>query len=308
NPVRYKISCLVGEDSKEVLFNCPYIDELLVYDFKDRNRGLHGLWRLATSLRKNNFDIVVDLQNNRRSHIISALSFALHRYGYARKFGFLLNHRIKNDSAVLDPLAHQFRILKMLDVELDEPHLELWPSPQDQLYVDEFLEREWLSARQKLVGINISASQRWQTKNWPTSYITRLCEMLADKNIRVVLTGTEKDSKVAEKLIDAVRPIKPINACGRTTVNQLACLIKRCAVYISSDSAPLHIGVAMGVATIALFGPTDPKRHMVFTDNCILIGKNIACSPCYKSKCQTNICMKSIKPEEVLEAIDKLMR
>ncbi len=305
----HKISFLVGEESKDVLLSCPYIDELIVCDFKNKNKGMTGFLKLAQALRKKNFDMVIDLQNNRKSHVLSFLSLALKRYGYANgKFGFLLNHRIKDEKPLMDPVTHQFRILKMLDINLENLQLELWPTQEDQGYIDEFLKSEWLSTHQLLIGINISASSRWLSKNWPMRHIIKLCAELSHRDMRVVLTGTEKDLPEVNILINNLKNIKIINACGKTTVNQLACLIKRCAVFISSDSAPLHIAASQGVPFVALFGATDPRRHLPPVKKCVVIKKDLSCSPCYKSKCKSKKCMELIKPEEVLEAVDKLLK
>ncbi len=304
----YKITFLVGEESKDLLFNCPYIDELLVCDFKNRDEGMAGLLKLAALLRKKNFDIVIDLQNNCKSHILSFLTLALNRYGYDnKKLGFLLNHRIKDEKPLMDPVTHQFRILKMLDIDLENPKLELWPTQEDRNYIDEFLKSEWLSANQVLIGINISASVGWPSKNWPLQHIVKVCDELSRREMRVVITGTEKDFTQANLLINSLKNIKIINACGKTTINQLACLIKKCAVFISPDSAPLHVAASQGVPFIALFGATDHRRHLPPVKECVVIKKDLACSPCYKSKCKTGKCMELIKPEEVLEVIDKLL-
>jgi len=305
----YKITFLVGEESKEMLFKCPYIDELLVCDFKNKDKGLQGLLKLGSQLRSKNFDIVIDLQNNRKSHILSYLSLALKRYGYDNmKLGFLLNHRIKDEKPPIDPVTHQFRVLKMLGIELEDPKLELWPSQEDEAYIDEFLGSEWLSANQRLIGVNISASSRWLSKNWPLSSILKLCEELHRRQMRVVITGMEKDSADANILMNKLKDVKIINTCGKTTVNQLACLIKKCAVFISPDSAPLHVAASQGVPFVALFGPTDPRRHLAPVEKCAVVRKELPCGPCYKSKCKINKCMQLIKPEEVLEAVDKLLK
>ncbi|MCX5712829.1 MAG: GT4 family glycosyltransferase PelF, partial [Candidatus Omnitrophica bacterium] len=135
--VNYKVTLLTSVENKEVLMGCPYIDELLVVDFKNKDKGIKGLLELGRILRKQNFDKVIDLQNNRNSHILSGLTLALNRYGYDnRKFSFLLNHRIKDEKPAMDPVTHQFRILNMLGIELKNPALELWPSDEDCAYID----------------------------------------------------------------------------------------------------------------------------------------------------------------------------
>lgn len=304
----YKISVLTGEESKDVLLRSPYIDELLVCDLKNNDKGLKGLLGIGRILRKKNFDIVIDLQNSRASHMLSFLSGCVNCYGYDnKKFSFLLQHCIKDEKPAIDPVTHQFRILKMLGIDLLNNSLELWPSAEDIKRVDELLNSQWLSQAQKIVGINISASKRWSSKLWPQEYLVRLCAELGLRDIRVVITGTVQDLAYAEILMNSLKGIKIINACGKTSVNELAVLIKKCNVFISADSSPLHIASAVGTPFIALFGPTDARRHLPPGKNYILIQKDLDCQPCYKNKCRTRRCMKQITPEEVLAAIDKLL-
>lgn len=305
----FKISFLIQEESKEILLRSPYIDELLVCDLKNKDKGLSGLWGIGRQLRKKNFDIAIDLQNSRASHILSYFSGCVNRYGYDnKKFAWLLNHRIKDEKPPIDPVTHQFRVLKMLGIDLLDNSLELWPSLEDTKHVEELLNAQWLSVTQKIVGINISASKRWSTKLWPRQYLMRLCVELGLRDIRVVVTGTEQDLTFANSLINQLKNTKIINACGKTSVNELAVLIKKCHVFISTDSSPLHIASAVGTPFIALFGPTDQRRHLPPGKNYIVINKELDCSPCYKTKCRTKRCMVEITPEEVLAAVERLLK
>ncbi|MBI4707423.1 MAG: lipopolysaccharide heptosyltransferase II [Candidatus Omnitrophica bacterium] len=304
----YKISFLVSEESKDVLMRCPYIDELLVVDFKNKDKGWRGIMNLSGILRAKGFDISIDLQNNRKSRLLAFFSGILQRYGYDnKKFSFLLNNKIKDEKPVLDPVTHQFRMLNLLGIELKDEQLELWPSEEDKKYIDDFLSTQWLSPQQKLVGINISASSRWQTKNWPLVRIEKFCEELGRRDIRVVITGTEEEAVIAGRIVNSVKSVKIINACGKTSINQLAYLIRRCNVFVSPDSSPLHIACAVKTPFVALFGPTDYRRHMPLSKNCSLIFKDLACAPCYRSKCAKIKCMEMITVEEVLEAVEKLL-
>ncbi len=304
----YRISFLVGQEFKEVLLRSPHIDELLVCDFKSRDQGLGGFLKMAKSLRGRYFDMVIDLQNNRRSHILAAMTLALDRFGYEnKKFAFLLNHRIKDKKDSIGPVAHQFNLLNLLGINLADHYLEMFPRQEDEKYVEDFLSQQWLSRNQKLVGINIGASKRWKTKVWPIRQLVRFCELLGSRDIRVVVTGNSDDSKRAAELINSLPKIKIIDGCGKFSINQLAALIKKCNVYISADSAPLHVAAAMKTPFVALFGPTDPGRHLPPAKVYAVIAKTLSCAPCYKSKCPKPKCMENISAEEVLEAVDKLL-
>jgi ADP-heptose:LPS heptosyltransferase len=266
-----------------------------------------GLWRLGDELRKSCFDTVIDLQNSKRSHILARLSLAVSRYGYDnRKFSFMLNKKIRDDAPYLDPIEHQFRVLKLAGINPLDGHLELWPSASCEETARKFLEENWVKPGQDLAGINIRASARWVTKNWPASYIAELCDRLArELNIRVLLTGSAEDADYAGH-ISALARSKPIVAVGRTTIMELACLIKRCKVYLTPDSAPMHIASAVGTAFVALFGPTDPERHLVKDSRCVVMRKSasLKCIPCYSPTCIKNFaCMKKITVDEVFGAM-----
>ncbi len=303
------VKVLVGLGSREALDRCPYINDRIVYDFKLKDKGLKGLWKLSRDLRKGCFDIVIDLQNNKKSHMLAFLSLAPLRYGYDNgKFSLLLNNRIKDDAPFLDPVEHQFRVLKSAGIKPLDKRLELWPSDADEERINTFLEDNWVKRTQNIIGIHARASSKWLTKNWPGKYIAELCDRLAEEfNIRVVLTGVKEDAEYIEH-IKALASSKPITAAGRTGVLELACLIKRCNVYITPDSAPMHIAAAVGTPFIALFGPTDPRRHMPQSNNSIVMMKDLKCIACYKPNCTKALkCMKNITVDEVLAAVKKLL-
>jgi lipopolysaccharide heptosyltransferase II len=306
-----RIKVLVGIRSREVLDGCPYIDDVIACDFSSRHKGLLGLWRLGAQLRKSCFDVVIDLQNSKKSHILAGLSLAPMRYGYDnRKFSFILNKKIKDDAPYLGPVEHQFRTLKLAGIKAIDKRLELWPSASDEKRAQEFLAENWVKPAQELVGINIRASSRWVTKNWPASYIALLCDRLAKEfNIRVVLTGASEDEDFA-RTITALTKSKPIVAVGRTGIMELACLIKYFKAYLTPDSAPMHIAAAVGTNMIAIFGPTDPARHLAESVGCVAVcrAKELKCSPCYNPSCMKNFaCMKKITVDEIFALMKEFL-
>jgi glycosyltransferase involved in cell wall biosynthesis len=183
------ISVLIGPDSKHILKNCPYIDELILYDRKGRDKGLKGLLKTSGILRRRNFDMSVDFQNNRTSHAISWLGAIPERFGYNNgkgKLSFCVNKGIKYLDIKATPLAEQFRILKSMKINTSgaSTYLEIWPSKEDFSYVDNLLKNAWVNSSQALVGINIGSSPRWETKRWPLKKFAKLSDMLAENDIR----------------------------------------------------------------------------------------------------------------------------
>ncbi|MBI5149268.1 MAG: GT4 family glycosyltransferase PelF [Candidatus Omnitrophica bacterium] len=305
-----KIYCLVGKDSRKVLQNCPHLDGIIVDDPKNKYKGWWRTFLLSHKLRKYRFDKIVDFQNNRRSHLLAFLSFSRESYGYDNgKWGNLLTHPLKIYRNDIPAVEHQFQLLKEMGIAMPpDAALELWPSAKDRQYIQELLESEWLGNIPRMVGINIAASEKWQTKNWPVEHIARLCDLLAARNIRVLVTGMEKDRPVVQRLMENTRS-KPAVFVGRTDILQLAALIGRCSVYITPDSAPLHVAAAMKTPLVAFFGPTDSRRHRPPARHMVVLEKKLACAPCYSPRClvMTHACMREITPDEVLQKVEELM-
>jgi len=156
-----------------------------------------------------------------------------------------------------------------------------------------------------IVGVNLRASARWLTKNWPLANIAQLCDRLASKNIRTVLTGSKEDAEAAKNLLGMTRS-KAISAAGKTSILELAALMKHFTCFVTADSAAMHVAMAAGIPVVGLFGPTDPARHFVPSKNSVSIKKDLSCSPCYSPHCLKNFkCMRKITVDEVFEEVMK---
>jgi hypothetical protein len=154
NPKAY-IALLTGRLESQALKGCPYIDEVIIYDRKGRDRGWLRFLELAAEVRRYCFEEVVDLQNNSKSHLFALLSTATKRYGYRKGWhGLLLNRSIKDDKRRIPPVEHQFRVLSLMGIEDPSKSLELWPSVADEEAVRGMLESDWVGDNQALVGIN----------------------------------------------------------------------------------------------------------------------------------------------------------
>jgi len=304
-----KITLLVEPAHREIIRGCPYLDYIVVYDRKKKDHSLKNTLKLGSRLRGEDFDLVIDLQNNSRSHLISYLSCAPKRYGYNRGIGrFLLTDKADEFRTIMPPLRHQLRVLNLLGIGEMNDDLELWPSGEDKRAISDFLSEKGLLPGQLLIGINSGSSRRWETKRWPLARFAELGARLSQElGAMVVITGQKSEQHRSQKLISLMKG-RTINAVGKTSLAELACLISRCQVFISGDTAPLHVAAAMGAKLVALFGPTDPVRHLPPGNNHIVIRKDLRCSPCYRDKCYKHICMEKITVDEVLNAVKRQLK
>jgi len=301
------IALLIGRLESQALKGCPYVDEMIIYDRRVKDKGIVRFFELAKEIKGYGFEEVVDLQHNSRSHLFAFLSSAPERYGYKKgKYWFLLNRTISELKYGIPPVEHQFRVLAMLGIEKPSQDLELWPSADDEEAARRLVEGEWVGENQALVGINPGASPKWATKRWPAENFAKVCDALALEEIRTVLVGSKAEAETGIE-ISRLAKSKPINLIGKTSLTELAALTKRFKCLITSDSAPMHIAAAMKTPFVALFGPTDPVRHLPPAEKYVVITKDLRCAPCYKPVCSDTRCMREITAAEVIKAVNDIL-
>ena len=151
----------------------------------------------------------------------------------------------------------------------------------------------------------VHAQARWDTKRWASRKIAELSDRLIERyGAHIIFTGGTDDTPATEEIVTLMRHTA-VNAAGKTTLKELACLLKHAKLMITTDSGPMHIAAAMGTPVVALFGPTAPWRTGPYTDNALTVSAHLPCSPCFKRRCDRgNTCMQGISVAAVLAAVD----
>lgn len=302
-----RISLIVNPICQEIVAECPFLDEVIIYDKQGMHKGLLPYLRFVGGVRKRKFDLVIDLQNNLRSSLISYLTGAKKRIGYARGCrGFLYTAKPEMPDDKDGPFEYLNRLLKAAGAEPVDERLEFWISPENEESAGRLLVDNGIGKGDSVVGIHPGAGKRWLTKRWPKESFTRLIDELIERfKAKVVLVGGDEEIDLGREIIKLTHN-QPIDAIGKTSLQQLASILKRCRLFIGSDSGPMHIATAVGTPVIAFFGPTDPKRHPPCGIHNIIINKKLSCSPCYRTECRKHDCMREIEVEEVLEGVEKI--
>jgi lipopolysaccharide heptosyltransferase II len=303
------ISLLVEPKLVPLVQRSPFLNEILTFD----RSGRRGKWRQILKMGKRmgtcNFDFSIDLQNNWKTHLMSFLARIPKRYGYRRGWlGFLLTHPVVTDDRSLPPVEHQFQVLRRAGVIHYDDTMELWTEPEDDTFVARTFHDAGFNVYKPIIGLVLGSSKNWATKRWPIENFRLLADRLVEKlECRVVLIGTEEDKAIA-KTFDGAHKSDILDMTGKTNMTQLVSLVKRLNVLVTGDSAPLHIASAMGVRVVALFGPTEPRRHMPPGKGHVVLAKHLPCQPCYRGICKIKdqlLCLRSISVDEVFEAVDQ---
>ena len=303
------IACAIPSRCYSLLKGNPHLDEVIIFDEKDRDKGIFGKLKFIQQLKAKKFDTVFLLHRSFTRALICRLANIPERIGYhTKKRAFLLTKKFmppERDS--LHRIDYYLRVIEEAGLRVEDRYLDFFFDDEDAEVVENFLQKHNITKDNFIVGLNPGGN--WLPKRWPKEYWAELADrLISQSRAKVIITGSNNDLSLGNEIKKAMKE-KPIIACGVFNVKQLGAFCKRADLFITADTGPLHIANAVGArAIIALFGPTSPKITGPFPDNnVVILQKNVGCkTPCYVVDCPDNRCMKAIVPGDVLNAITQI--
>ncbi len=281
--------------SAGLLANNPHVRRLIVYDKRRSARGIRGFHRMARDMRASRADAVYLAQGSMRSAALAVAAGAAVRVGFATSAGRALYSRTvpyRRD------LHHAARLWQLAAPEreptADEMRPRLYPGAAERAAVDALLGPRG-DARPLLA---LAPGSVWGTKRWP--YYAELADALAGA-ARLVVLGSADDRPLAAEILaaagrnaaggDGAGPNEDaltaahapaVDGTGALSLLASAELIGRCAVLVTNDSAPQHLGSAMGTPTVTVFGPTVPAFGFgpLAPQSIIMERPGLDCRPC----------------------------
>jgi len=300
------IACVIPSRCYPILKGNPHLDEIIIFDEKDRHRGILAQMSFVRLLKKKKFDTVFLLHRSFTRALICRLADIPQRFGYyTRKRGFLLTKRIippKNDT--LHRIDYYLNIIEQAGLKVEDRYTEFFIGDEDINFAEGFLSKNSIHKNDFLIAVNPGAN--WLPKRWPGEYWARLCDrLITELGAKVIITGSRQDLSLASSIKESMKE-KPVIASGIFNLKQLGALFKRLDLFISADSGPLHIANAVGTKRIiALFGPTSAEiTGPVPLQNVVVLAKDVGCKiPCYVVRCKDSRCMKAVTPDDVIKEI-----
>ena len=304
------ITLLVDKRLSRIMADCPYLDDMILVDRKKFPNPLY-LLKTARRVRRENFDVSVDLHNNKYTYLLAYLGGAIRRYGFARGFwGSLLNRPDKTFRIAAEPVRHQFRVISKAGVQDYDDTLELWPGKEQVEKAERVLLSLDLKADTKVIGFVMGSSPKWPTKRWPAAHYRKLAERIFDRyDARILLFGSPGEAELANEFRD-FDPDRVVNLIGKTGIEDLPAFFQKLHFVVSGDTALLHVAAAMHVPIAAIFGPTDPKRHVPPAKKIAVFMRNLPCQPCYSGVCkekETMGCLAHISVDEVFDTAKRFL-
>jgi len=280
-----KLSVVIGPKAESLLQENPRLDKVHVFD---KHQSLMKSLSWILELRKERFDLIVDLRNTAIPFMISPRRRTSCRVEKAGRLHMAEKHlrRLKSVHAVDAPRA-----------DLEALHI----SRKDEKRIEKLVEKE-IGWGHKYAVVASGAADR--SKQWTKEGFAFMCDrLIEDYGIGIVFAGDENDRQAAGD-VEALMKCSALNLCGQTTLTQLAALFKHCFFVVANDSAPMHLASYMDVPVLALFGPTDPGQYGPWSSRSCFLRKNESCRACASPRAPSDhTCLAAITGEDVLGAL-----
>jgi len=324
-----KLGYLCSSRSAELLKTNPHIDYLFVYDRDEfelvRKRSfvawLLKLFSFVGKIRKEHFDVALDLSLNKEYGFFSWCAGIKERVGYDyKKRGiFLTNKFFLNGYQDKHVIEYYGDILKHFNLELKYKAPELYLRENDTKEANRILQKEGVIPLEGFVIIAPGGGRSWgkdaSLKHWPPENFAALADKVIEKKqVTIIIVGDNSERETTACVSAAMRG-RVYNFCGMTTIRQLAALMDKARLVIANDGGPLHMAVEIKKKTISFFGPVDPKVYGPYPADerkHIVLNLNLDCSPCYRnfrllSCAKDRQCLKDITVKQAEDAVLKLL-
>ncbi len=310
-----RLTLLADKKLRDLVEFNPHIDECMLIDKKGKDDHLGSFFRFILNVRRKHFDLVVNLHRNERASALAAFSGAKRIVGYSKPgFSLFFDQVLPNKKAIMHQIHSHFEVLtKACGISrIDDGGLEMVIPPG----MDEEAGRLWSESfpkDKKVVAFNIGAS--WPTKRWLDEYFAECADRLVERGYGVAFFGGPMDedmvrdclAKMKHREQEAVRVFT-----GKVSLGVLAGMLRRSVLFLTTDSGPMHVGVAMNMPVVTMFGSSPVPGFYPYDAKDVLVKTPEPCHPCGIHICPKKgddhmACMKKIPVDVVMQYVDELL-
>jgi heptosyltransferase-2 len=280
----FVIDVLVRKGNESLLQNNPAINNIHIWD-KSKNK-ISSIFETVKKIRKEEYDLIVNLQRFASSGIMTVLGGAKETRGFSKNpLSFLFTKKYEHQINPANPVhetKRNFSVVAELCNGIIQPPA-LYPSEADIKSIEQYKSTEYIC---------LAPASIWYTKQLPFQKWIELIEKYHAQfpSHAIYILGGKTDAALGTKIIEVSKCSQLINVCGKLNFMQSAALIKNARMNYVNDSGPLHICSAMNAPVTAFFCSTTPAFGFgPLSDQSTTVESKVAlaCKPCglhgYKS-------------------------
>jgi heptosyltransferase-1 len=271
-----------------------------------RLSGFPSMLKAILALRRERFDLVIDLQGLARSGAFAWLANGTFTVGVddprEGAAGFY-DLAVPRPGAAVHAADWYLEVLRQLRVPTGDNFVWL---PKRTAAAAELEKTIGLSQNEWIL---LNPGARWANKRWsPPAFGEVLLALAAERpGARFAVLGGHEDVLLGEQIV-RYAPDRAVSLAGKTSLSELIELIRAARLIITNDTGPMHIAAATGTPMAALFGPTDPRRTGPYGMESSVLRLPLPCSPCLSQTCRNRVsmeCLHALHPGMVLAAARK---
>lgn len=304
------ITFLTSASAATILENNPYIDEIVPYDpfwFYPAKPGEY--LSFMRRFRRRKFDLVIEARGDIRDlTLLTAPLKSSHKISYdVGGGGFLLTKTVPHPK-VNHRVHYHLDIASCLGATCDYTNVE-WG-----VYLTD-AENKALADRIREMGIqgdfwSAHPGSRVPLKQWSAEKYAESFDRISDYlNLPLVLLGGPGDVDMVTAVKNQMKTRCHL-LCGKTSLREMAGLLKKTRLFVCNDSAPMHLAAASNTPTVALFGPSKSDQTGPYASNARVVKLGMACrQTCDESTCinqQFHACMRLLTPQHVMDAVSEM--
>ncbi len=310
-----KIHFLTPYAAASLLENHPYLDKIISYDafwFYKRENWFSQYRAVMKELKKESYDLIIEARGDIRDLLFLARPLkASYKTAYAYGGGeYFLSHPVPYPEIIHKTDGH-LNILEHLGVPIlpEDREMKIYLQEKETSLAKETLSKLGVHFDLPLVGIHPGG--RKPLKSWPSDRYGILAKNLQNQTkAQILVTGTPEEIPLIDEMKEAAG-IPLIVLAGKTSFREMAALISYCNLFITNDSAPMHLAVSVGAPTLALFGPSKSLETAPYGTLHQFLEEDYPCRwTCDEDQCyykEYQACMKAMTVERVTQTAVEML-
>ena len=275
--------------TSEIYENNPNLNNIIHFDFI--KEGSFASLKFVFRLRKKYTSTINVYPSNRKEYnVINFLIGAKNRVGveYLRmniqNIGWLNNVTVLENKSTHNVQTNIKLVEKLLNKKFDnEPAMEIYLSDEDKRFADDYLEKISVKENDFVVGFHPGCAtlknhikRRWE----PEKFAELGKRLIKEKNAKIFLFGGSEEDELKTS-INSMIDSKDSMIIKTEKFLQSIAIMKRCNVFVTNDSALMHVASALGLKVIAIIGPTNPHYIHPWKAEHKIVSLNLDCAPCF---------------------------
>lgn len=305
-----EIHVLCIPSSAEIFSVSPYVNEVLIYDKKEKDKGFLSLVKLILRIRSEKYSRIYSPHRSIRTAMIVKFS------GAKLTFGFN-NSSLKNIYTYLvnyDKSKHEVqRNLDLIGYSYNANSWKIRPELKITQVLSKPLEKLFVNYTDKSKYIVVAPGSVWNTKIYPSQFYRDIIKYLIDQKYFVLLIGGKNDQALCESLVFEFENYAN-SIAGKVSLLESVLVLEKAEMLISNDSAPTHLGMCADIPVLTIYCSTVPDFgfYPYNLKSSYISYNDLTCKPCgihgyNKCPIKTFDCAYKLKPDIVISKIEEML-